>query len=45
VLSGAIELGDRIGIEPFTIRNLAAELDVKPMTIYHHVAKKRSSTG
>lgn len=40
VLAGAIELADRIGIEPFTIRKLAAHLEVKPMTIYHHVASK-----
>jgi AcrR family transcriptional regulator len=37
VLDGAMALADRIGIEPFTIRKLASELDVKPMTIYHHV--------
>ena len=35
-------LADRIGIEPFTIRKLAAELDVKPMTIYHHVAGREA---
>jgi AcrR family transcriptional regulator len=40
VLNGALALADRIGIESFTIRKLAAELDVKPMTIYHHVANK-----
>jgi AcrR family transcriptional regulator len=40
VLSGAVELADEIGIEAFTIRRLAAWLDVKPMTIYHHVASK-----
>lgn len=40
VLAGAIALADRIGIEPFTIRKLATELDVKPMTIYHHVPNK-----
>ena len=40
VLAGAIDLADRTGIEQFTIRKLAAELDVKPMTIYHHVAGK-----
>ncbi len=40
VLAGAIELADRIGIEQFTIRRLATELDVKPMTIYHHVPSK-----
>jgi AcrR family transcriptional regulator len=42
VLTGGIELADRIGIEPFTIRKLAVELDVKPMTIYHHVASKEA---
>lgn len=42
VLDGAIELADKIGIEQFTIRKLAAELDVKPMTIYHHVANKEA---
>lgn len=40
VLAGAIGLVDRNGIESFTIRKLAAELDVKPMTIYHHVDGK-----
>jgi AcrR family transcriptional regulator len=45
VLSGAIEPADRIGIEPFTIRKLAAELDVKPMTTYHYVAKKAILDG
>ncbi len=40
VLSGAIALADEIGIEAFTIRKLAAALDVKPMTIYHHVPSK-----
>ena len=34
VLTGAMELADQIGIESFTIRKLAAVLDVKPMTIY-----------
>ena len=40
VLDGAVELTDEIGIEAFTIRRLAAALDVKPMTIYHHVPSK-----
>ena len=40
VLSGAIELADEIGIDAFTIRKLATALDVKPMTIYHHVPSK-----
>ncbi len=40
VLVAAVELADRGGIEPLTIRKLAAELDAKPMTLYHHVANK-----
>ena len=42
VLAGAMDLADRIGIEPFTIRKLAAELDVNPMTISHHVDGKEA---
>ena len=42
VLAGAVALADTIGIESFTIRKLATELDVKPMTIYHHVANKEA---
>ncbi|MDJ0663041.1 MAG: TetR/AcrR family transcriptional regulator C-terminal domain-containing protein [Acidimicrobiia bacterium] len=40
VLDGAMALADDIGIEAFTIRKLAAALDVKPMTIYHHIPSK-----
>jgi AcrR family transcriptional regulator len=40
VLDAAMALADRIGIEALTIRKLAAELDVKPMAIYHHVPSK-----
>lgn len=35
-------LADEIGIDKLTIRRLAASLDVKPMTIYHHVAGKEA---
>jgi AcrR family transcriptional regulator len=42
VLAGAVALADKVGIEAFTIRKLAAELDVKPMTIYHHIANKEA---
>jgi AcrR family transcriptional regulator len=42
VLSGALALADEIGIEDLTIRRLAEALDVKPMTIYHHVANKEA---
>ena len=40
VLSGALALADEIGVEAFTMRRLAAALDVRPMTIYHHVPGK-----
>jgi AcrR family transcriptional regulator len=42
VLSGALALADRIGIDDMTIRRLAEALDVKPMTIYHHVPHKEA---
>ncbi len=40
VIAGAVELADAIGIDPLTIRKLAAHLGVTPMAIYHHVASK-----
>ncbi len=40
VIAGAVELADRIGIDPLTIRKLATHLGVTPMAIYHHVASK-----
>ncbi len=40
VLRGALALADEIGVEAFTMRRLAAALDTKPMTIYHHVPSK-----
>lgn len=42
VFNGAVALADEIGIESFTIRKLAISLDVKPMTIYHHVTNKEA---
>lgn len=42
VLDGAMTLADEIGIEAFTIRKLAAALDTKPMTIYHHIPNKEA---
>lgn len=42
VLEGAVELADRIGVEPLTIRRLADHLDTKPMTLYHHVENKEA---
>ena len=42
VLDGALALADRVGIEALTIRRLADELGVKPMTIYHHLPSKQA---
>jgi AcrR family transcriptional regulator len=42
VIDGAVDLADRIGIDPLTIRRLASELGTRPMTIYHHVAGKEA---
>lgn len=40
VLRGAIAVADAGGIAALTIRTLAAELGVKPMSVYHYVANK-----
>ena len=40
VLRGAMTVADAGGIASLTIRSLAAELGVKPMSVYHHVANK-----
>ncbi|MGB3185754.1 MAG: TetR/AcrR family transcriptional regulator [Ornithinimicrobium sp.] len=42
VLAGAIALADEVGISGFTIRKLATAIDVRPMTIYHHVPNKEA---
>lgn len=42
VLEGAVALADEVGLDDFTIRKLATALDVKPMTIYHHVPSKEA---
>ena len=42
VLSSAIALADRDGIEALTMRNLAADLGVEAMSLYHHVANKEA---
>ncbi len=42
VIHGAVALADAIGVDSLTIRKLAVELDVKPMTIYHHVPNKEA---
>ena len=40
VLRGAVSVADGGGIGSLTIRSLAPELGVKPMSVYHHVANK-----
>jgi AcrR family transcriptional regulator len=42
VLLAAIDLADGVGVEALTIRKLAQELGVKPMSIYHHVPSKEA---
>jgi len=42
VLAGAIAVADAGGIGALTIRSLATELGVKPMTLYHHVSGKEA---
>jgi AcrR family transcriptional regulator len=40
VLRAAVAIADAGGIGALTIRSLAQELGVKPMSVYHHVANK-----
>jgi AcrR family transcriptional regulator len=40
LLSGAKALADTVGIGSLTMRSLAHELGVKPMSLYYHVANK-----
>ena len=40
MLRGAVAIADAGGIAALTIRSLADELGVKPMSVYHHVANK-----
>lgn len=42
VIEGAVVLADRVGTEALTIRKLAEQLDVKPMTIYHYLPSKEA---
>lgn len=42
LLSAAIAVADAGGIEALTIRSVADELGVKPMSLYHHVANKEA---
>ena len=40
LLGAAIAISDSAGLGALTMRSLAKELDVKPMSLYHHVANK-----
>src|SRR4051794_13789659 len=40
VLRAAVAVADAGGLVGLTIRSLADELGVKPMSVYHHVANK-----
>jgi AcrR family transcriptional regulator len=40
VLTAAVGIADAGGLGGLTIRSLAQELDVKPMSVYHHVTNK-----
>lgn len=40
IATAAVRLVDRDGLERFGVRRLAAELEVDPMSIYHHVKGK-----
>src|ERR1700730_4852382 len=40
VFRGAVAIADAGGIGSLTIRSLAQELGVKPMSVYHYVANK-----
>ena len=42
LFSAAISVADTGGIAALTIRSVAAELGVKPMSLYHHVANKEA---
>ena len=42
VLDAAVALADRDGIDALTMRNLAGELGVEAMSLYHHVANKEA---
>jgi AcrR family transcriptional regulator len=42
VLRTAVRIADRDGLEALTMRNLAQELGVEAMSLYHHVANKEA---
>ncbi|MEV4114569.1 TetR/AcrR family transcriptional regulator [Nonomuraea sp. NPDC049695] len=45
ICSTAVRLIDESGVEGLSMRKLAAELDVNPMSLYHHVESKEALLG
>lgn len=45
VVSAALRLLDAWGLDSFSMRRLAAELDVQPSALYHHVENKQELLG
>jgi Bacterial regulatory proteins, tetR family. len=45
VVSAALTLLDSWGLEFFSMRRLAGELEVQPSALYHHVASKQELLG
>ncbi|WP_327582694.1 TetR/AcrR family transcriptional regulator [Nonomuraea sp. NBC_00507] len=45
ISSTALRLMDEGGVEGLSMRKLAAELDVNPMSLYHHVESKEALLG
>ena len=42
MLRTAVDLADAAGIDALTIRRLAEQLGVEPMSLYYHVANKEA---
>ena len=42
IVSAAIAVADREGLDALSMRRLAQELDVNPMSLYHHVRDKQA---
>ena len=42
VIDAAVRLADELGMDNLTIRRVADALDVKPMSLYHHVPNKEA---
>ena len=45
VVTAALRLLDAFGLDSFSMRRLAAELEVQPSALYHHVENKQELLG